>query len=210
MLPLFSTNALPDAPGCRLPFGLGFLAFVALVVLSLMVGFAALSLLLGGLTPEANPPVQPGAHAPDEVPYISPRYIDSGSSHAAVTGAMSYSGDLAADQIRSYVDDEGLAWLAFGGEPTGPDGEPGPAVLVTFNEPEDAVTVAVGTRRATGQDDACVFDIQVTATLVSGHISCASVDVYDGDEVIGTSSIELDFTAGSPPGGGVETDAPDQ
>jgi hypothetical protein len=182
-----------DLLGCRLPFGLGFAAFAALVVLSLMVGAVAVTLLLGSINMppgSGQAPNQPG-HAGSGIPVVSDRYFATGSARASVGGGIAISLSIEIDPISSYAQD-GLVWLSFidNGNPAA--GE----VLVVFNEPEDSVTVANGTRHAIGVDDACAFDVQVTAGLVAGHISCASVDVIDGDEDTGeNTSIQLDFSA---------------
>jgi hypothetical protein len=127
-----------------------------------------------------------------EVPPISERYFSGGSTQGSVTGAFSVP-DLPIDALTSYVDNEGLAWIHFG---TGVAGEP--EALITFNEPENAITVARDGFSATGQDDDCTFNVQVTGTLVSGHISCTNLPVVKDDgESAGTVSIELDFTAAS-------------
>jgi hypothetical protein len=141
----------------------------------------------GGATP--TPPSGPGP-----VPAISERYFDSGTSHVAVTGGLTLSGDLAIDTVSSSVTNQGRALIVFG--PPDPNAL---LVVVTFNEPEDAVTVTQGTKRATGIDSDCAFTVQVTDALVSGHVSCPSVDAFDGDQAIGTASIELDFSAESLP-----------
>jgi hypothetical protein len=151
----------------------------------------------------SNPPV-----GPSRVPVISERYFDLGTSHAAVTGALSLSGDLAIDTIASYVSNQGRANIVFG--PPDPNAL---LVQVTFNEPEDTVTVIQGDHRATGMDADCAFNIQVTDTLVAGHISCPAVDAFNGEENVGSASIELEFSAGSlssgPDGGDPDATAND-
>ena len=197
--------------GCR--DGAGFVG-------GLIILFAVLfALMLGGLNPlgpmgagwnpqQNRPPVQnkPGGNpagggpgggtltvAP--VPPISDRFFDTGTSHAEVSGALTLAGDLAIDTIASYVSNHGRANIVFG--PPDPNAL---LVQVTFNEPEDTVTVIQGDKRATGMDTDCVFNVQVTEALVAGHISCPSVDAFDGEQNLGKATIELDFSAGSIPG----------
>jgi hypothetical protein len=131
------------------------------------------------------------------VPPISERFFDSGTSHVAVTGALTQSGDLAIDTITSYVSPQGRALIVFG--PPDPEAL---IVVFTVNEPEDALTVTQGVLRATGIEADCTFNVQVTDELISGHISCPAVDAFDGDVKVGTASIELDITAESAPEGG--------
>lgn len=125
------------------------------------------------------------------VPPISERFFVGGSVHAVTRGALASEVDLPIDEIKSYVSNDGLAWIAFGAQ-GGPD-----EVLITFNEPENTVTVAQGSRWVKGVDDECAFDVDVTEALVSGHISCATAEVYEGDQLVGEASIEVDFTAAS-------------
>lgn len=189
---------VPDtgAFGCRLPFGLGLMAFVALAILAVTLAAFALPLLFGGGLPGQGPggngqgaPNGPGAD--DGIPAVSDRYFSTGSAQASVTGGISISPSIGIDPIASYAQD-GLVWLSF----IDP-GNPGAGeVLVAFNEPEDSVAVAQGSLRAIGVDDACTFDVAVTAGLISGHVACPSVDVYDGDKDTGNdTSIQLDFSA---------------
>jgi hypothetical protein len=126
-----------------------------------------------------------------DVPYISERLFSGGTTQGTVAGAFSVP-DLTINSYTSYVDNEGLAWIAFG---EGIAGEP--EALITFNEPENAITVANGGFSATGQDGDCTFDVHVTPTVVSGHISCHDLQAMNGGEAAGTVSIELDFTASS-------------
>lgn len=129
---------------------------------------------------------------PVGVPRISERFFDTGTSHSSVTGALALGGDLPIDTVASYVSNQGRATIVFGA----PD--PNALLLqVTFNEPEDTVTVIQGDRRVTGSDDDCVFNVTVTETLVAGHISCPFAEAFNGEESLGTASIELDFSGGS-------------
>lgn len=133
-------------------------------------------------------PSSPSVPPQSVIPPISDRFFGGGSAQAGVTGAFSLTTSMTIDTIRSYADD-GLGWIGF----ESADGE----ILVALNEPENSVTIAQGDLVAIGADDACSFQIQVTPTLVSGHIACPSVDVYQGEKVTGQATIELDFTASS-------------
>jgi hypothetical protein len=133
---------------------------------------------------------------PNGVPPVSERFFSGGSVQATVTGDFTLTTSLSVDRIRSYVSNEGLAWIGFGVEIGG--GPDDPEVLITFDEPGDSVTVAQGTTFAKGVDDQCRFEVQVTASLVSGHISCPSATVYTGaGEESGSAAIDVMFTAGS-------------
>jgi hypothetical protein len=199
--------------GCATPTMLlgvvAFLAVISIVVLAAVFGMGD-SLLGGGPAPAHPAPnavpggaggiavprssASPGlATAPTTVaatvPPISERTFGSGSTQAVVTGGFAEQVDLDIDTIRSYVEPEGLAWIAFGGND-------GPQVLITFNEPEDTVTVAHGARFAKGVDGQCQFSVQVTDTLVSGHVYCPNATVYAIDgSVTGSATIELTFAA---------------
>jgi hypothetical protein len=160
---------------------------------------SASSTTLPSVLPASVPPVassgpsvsQPSAGGQGTaVPPISERYFGSGSVQARVEGAMSVDANLEIDTIKSYVSNDGLAWIAYGAQQPGAD-----EVLITFNEPEDTVTVAQGARFVKGLDDECRFDVTVTDALVSGHISCPAAEAYEGDQPIGQASIEVDFTA---------------
>lgn len=132
-----------------------------------------------------------GDGQPPVIAEISDRYFTSGSVTTAMSGGpFLVSGNLQIDPEKAYAKD-GLGWIAFADGPTD--------VLISINEPENAIAVARGDTYATAQDDACAWDVHVTEALVSGHISCPSVPVVQGTETVGTTSIELDFSAGSEP-----------
>jgi hypothetical protein len=140
------------------------------------------------------------------IPEVSDRYYDSGDASTTVTGPFSLTDQIAIDPVASYSQD-GLSWISFN---DGGDAE----ILVVFGEPENSVTVAQGTNVAIGRDDACNFDITVTASSVSGSISCAAADVMNGSEPSGqTVRIELQFSTTTFPmdktsGNGDPGDAP--
>ena len=198
----------PDGPD---RFGCGRIALTIFAALSLIV--LLLLIVLGTdfgsslqnwlRQQQAEPEAGPG----EQVPEMSARYFGGGTTHASVSGALSISGDLALDTISSEVSNDGLAWLSFGTRTPGD-----PEILITFHEPENAVTVAQGDLHATAQDDACSFRVRVTPALISGTVSCADIPVFRDDEPAGTTSISVEFsaeTASGDPGGG-ETDAPEE
>lgn len=167
-----------------------------------------------GTAPGPNQPGNGGPAGPgtgvggSQFSQISDRYFTSGSAQATVSGAFQFSGDIEIDTDASYVQDD-LAWISFID-----NGNPGAGeVLVVFNEPENSVTVAQGPIHAIGQDAACTFNVHVTESTVAGSIACASVQVLNGTEPAGTSSINLQFSTNSvpmdhgsgDPGGAVET-----
>jgi hypothetical protein len=127
------------------------------------------------------------------VPPISERFFASGTVHAVVSGAIESDVNLPIDDIKSYVSNDELAWIAYGAQVGGSD-----EVLITFNEGgDDTVTVAQGSRWVKGVNDECRFDVKVTDALVSGNIACPAADAFDGDQPIGPASIEVEFTAAS-------------
>jgi hypothetical protein len=171
------------APGCR-----STLFIPILIVLSLiLVGATVIFITFNGVL---TPPAGPGS--PDRpVPPVSDRFFATGSAQARVTGDLAADLDILIDPIASYANN-GLVWLSFVDVRNAGAGE----ILVAFNEPEDSVTVALGSLAAIGRDDACAFDVEVTAGLVAGTISCTDVDVLrDGEEPAGTASIALEFSA---------------
>jgi hypothetical protein len=180
----------PGPRGCQFPV----IALGVALVLLLMLSGAAILMIFGGLPGNAPPPgpVGPGN---DSIPPISDRLFTDGSAQAAVKGDLSINANLSTDKIRSYVQD-GLSWIGFGTEGAN-DGTA--EILITFGEgdPGNSVEVTSGDRVAIGKDAQCQFSVHVTATLVSGHVSCPSADVFNGTEVVGKVSIELDFSASS-------------
>jgi hypothetical protein len=187
-------------------FGCGQIAAVLLGALFILLVVAEILMATGlrnaALFQGAGAAAVPGARGPGNpnalggggsVPSISDRFFSSGSVESTVTGDLSFDVDLSIDQLRSYVKRD-LAWIAFGGET-------GTTVLVSFHEPENSVAISDNNgHTALGVDDQCVFNVTVTAALVSGHVSCPQAQALHGGERVGTTAIELDFSAGTAPG----------
>lgn len=136
---------------------------------------------------------QPGVAAtptPGTVPPVSDRHFRSGSAHAVASGDLSFDVQLPIDKDKAYAQD-GLAWIAFG--------SPGDsrAVLVSFDEPANSVAISRGGETALGVDDQCDFDVTVTDTQVSGHITCPDADALRDGKRVGSVSIDVTFSAGS-------------
>jgi hypothetical protein len=135
----------------------------------------------------------PGQGVPqaDVIPAVSDRYFASGSAQVSVSDGIEISPSLEVEAHTSYAN-EGLLWLSFL-DRTNPDaGE----ILLVLDEPENSLAVVNGPLRAIGTDDQCVFTIQVSDAMLSGHVSCSEVDVLNNEVDTGTNaSIELDFQA---------------
>jgi hypothetical protein len=192
-------SGAPDVPG---KFGCFTVAFVILGALLLILTILVLILSVvtdhfppdfSRLSPANGQAIGPGNDG--AIPPISDRLFSGGSAQAAVKGDLSINADLSTDKVRSYVQN-GLSWIGFGTEGAN-DGSA--EIVITFGEgdPGNSVAVTSGDRVAIGEDDQCQFSVHVTDTLVSGHVSCPSADVFNGTEVVGKVSIELDFSASS-------------
>jgi hypothetical protein len=194
----------PVIRGCAFPG----IALGVVFILVLMLSGAALFKIFGMSGAPLAAPAGQGLNAGNgaangngagqpapTIPPISDRLFTGGSSQATVTGDVSMSVNQSTDKVRSYVKD-GLSWIGFGTEGAN-DGTA--EILVTFGEgdPGNTVNVTSGDRVAIGKDDQCQFSVHVTDTLVSGHVSCPNADVFNGTEVVGKVSIELDFSASS-------------
>lgn len=147
-------------------------------------------------------PGQPGGPAvpgPGALPVISQREFTSGTSSATVAGAFAL--------------DPGTTW-EVGGDSDGRRAHielwVGVAAL-----PDPAMTLVIGaaggepyrieiytgdwvaTHQGTGRDG-CTWQVEVTESTVSGHVSCPAVPAENLDDgSTGTVSVKLDFTANS-------------
>ena len=178
-----------NAPGCA-TFA-KFLAFALLGGMALAVAFFAQHSVSGLTGPQPSAPratVTPTIS--QDVPAVSDRHFGSGSTHAVVSGDLTFDVTLPIDKDQAYAQD-GLAWIAFGSP-----GDPR-AVLVSLDEPANSVAISRNGETALGVDDQCNFEITVTAADVSGHISCPFADALRGGVKFGEVSIEVDFSAGS-------------
>lgn len=199
----------PQLPGCSLPAK--YAGLLLLVGMSFAVIYVVNDTQLGP-GPPPNPLGQQGQNgagagagqgagsgagaagptAPIQgrVPPVSDRHFGSGQAQGTSTGALTFNLQLPVDRDKAYAQD-GLAWIAFDypGTPS--------AILVSLDEPENSVAISRGGDTALGVDDQCSFDITVTATQVSGHISCAEADALRDGKRIGSVAIEVDFSAGS-------------
>lgn len=184
----------PDRFGC--------IAVATVLVLGLLVVLAIVVFLLGSsdfqntLRDFAQGQEDQADSGPGggDIPPVSNRYFGGGTAQAVVTGGFSVSPNIQMDTHASYVQD-GLSWLSFIDITNPGAGE----VLVVFGEPANSVTVASGATVAIGRDTDCNFDIHVTSALLSGSISCGSVDVLVEGKESGTTSIQLHFSADTDP-----------
>lgn len=162
------------------------LAGLTMAVLALVSGFPVLSQPKaphndgGTMTSNPHPAIPP----------VSDRHFSFGTTHAIATGDVSLEMNLPVDRDKAYAQD-GLAWIAFGAP-----GDPR-AVLVSLDEPENSVAISSGGETALGVGSQCVFDITVTDEQVSGRIQCANADARRGGKKVGSTSIEVSFTASS-------------
>ncbi len=133
-----------------------------------------------------------GPAAVSVVPPISDRTYGGGSTPASVGGAFAFSSSVSLNTQASIT--SGYTWLQYGDS-----GSAAPSVLITFDEDSTGgVSVAMGPWIATGTEEQCSFQVQVTLGTVSGHVSCAGVAAYNSDDgSVGVVDIELDFTADS-------------
>jgi hypothetical protein len=171
------------------------LVAVFLVVLALLFLIAQVLFTMGLFDPPASGvgPRGPGSDG-DNIPDISDRSFAGGTTQASTSGFVSLDMDLPIDEISSYVNTDGLAWISFGSLPADARGE----ILIALNEPENSITLSRGDVVVIGRDDDCIFDLDVTETTVSGHISCTGVEGENtANGSTGPVDIELDFTADS-------------
>jgi hypothetical protein len=74
-------------------------------------------------------------------------------------------------------------------------------VPMTFGGPTPGIVApATGPWGATGSTDdhGCAFQLDVTPTTVTGHVSCTDLVAYDKKSgALGTATFEIDFTANS-------------
>lgn len=214
---------LPDMPGC-----LGIASVVGGILMAMfliftMGGLLDVNALLqaiqqqqqqqnAGPGSDPNSPAAQRAARNNALGALPDSFIVGGSATTAVSGELTLSEQIQADTLRSEIQ-AGKAWLGFG-DLVGGTGAA--EILVTLNESgQDTVTVAQGDLAAIGQDEDCEWNITVSASSVSGTVSCSAVEVWrNATEPTGkTASIHLQFsTMLEPTEGGegpAEPDDPD-
>ncbi len=125
------------------------------------------------------------------IPPISTRTIHGGQVHATVSGFFGVDTTVA---INTGVTSAGEfdTWLFYG---TG--GTQGTSIGIFLGDPQ-YVQVTSGTVTVQSKEDECTMQVQVTASSISGHVSCTGVTAYDLPAgTNGLVTIELDFTADS-------------
>jgi hypothetical protein len=71
------------------------------------------------------------------------------------------------------------------------------------------LNVYSGDWQAVYQGQGCSWEVEVSDTLISGHIACTDIPAYNNaDGSTGSIDLEMDFSATSPAGGDAQTSAP--
>jgi len=132
------------------------------------------------------------AQVAGKVPTISARSFTSGSAKLTVSGSFQVDQDVPLNTKASYGDGE-MTWIQFGDS-----GADVPNVLVTVSSDEIGIIVGRGKRTATVGADACTGKMEVTATTVSGHYTCAGATSFDPSTMkMGKVNIDVRFTSKS-------------
>jgi hypothetical protein len=136
------------------------------------------------------------AQTPDSVvPTISARQFKGGSAKVIVKGSFQIDQVVAINTVASISDGE-MTWLQFGAS-----GSAQPNALITYGQDIGegvGINVGKGKLTVTAGSDPCVGEVTITATLMSGHYTCAGVTSYDAATGrMGTVDIEITFTAQS-------------
>lgn len=217
----------PDRFGClsvATVLWMGLMLALAIVVAIVMgddFGSSLRQWLNGNQNQAPNGPGDVADPNADVIPPISNRWYDSGSASTTIGGGpFALNAPIQIDPYASYTQD-GLSWISFIDNTNPGAGE----ILIALGEPENTVTVAQGTKTIIGTDAECKFDIDVTASGVSGSVDCPKADILNSsDQPSGeTAAIHLQFSSASHPmenddgtddgdpgdGGDVETPAGD-
>lgn len=147
---------------------------------------------LPGQSDSASAPAGSG----DEIPVISERAFTSGSATVDVSGSFSLHSTLAmTDLALDYSDGVETAISYEFNRPSG-------GVNLGFSHREGADGLGLNVNLASwmatylGQD--CSWQVEVTSSAVSGHISCHDISAVNSDDgTNGSVDIELDFRADS-------------
>lgn len=131
-------------------------------------------------------------------PPISARQFRSGSVKIVVTGSFTVNADVPINAQASIGDGE-MTWLQFG-----VSGSSTPEALITYGQnQETGITVGSGKNVATGgmmpgEKPTCTGNVQVTATLLSGHYVCKGLSSHNSSSGrLATVDVEVTFTARS-------------
>ena len=154
------------------------------------IPFAAAGLVLAALAAPA------GAQTPDSiVPVISARQYTSGSANLTIKGSFQIDQNVAINTAASISDGE-MTWLQFG-----ISGSALPNLLITYGEDIGdgvGVTAGKGKLTVTAGSEFCDGEVEVTATLISGHYTCTGVTSYDAATGrMGKVHVGISFTAKS-------------
>jgi hypothetical protein len=173
-------------------------SFVLLLLLLVMTGglgnllaqFPQFNTVSGPSGP-SGPQVAPvGPTGP--MPQISARSYNGGSSPVNVNGTFNLGDNLNFD----FGNSDGFdTTLRFGASQ-----ETGQVLIGISSDPAQGYGLNVfnGPWVATSMGN-CMWDVRVTPTLVSGHVSCMDVPAVDQETgAMGEVDIELDFSANSP------------
>lgn len=146
------------------------------------------------LVPTASPtptPTPAGGGGGGPIPPISSRTLSGGQVHATVSGFFAVDANVALNPDRSSAG-EFETWLYYGTTELATV-----RVGIFLGEPQ-YVQIGRDLFTAQSQGEECTMQVNVTGSLISGHISCTGVSAYDlGGTTSGTVTIELDFTADS-------------
>lgn len=115
-----------------------------------------------------------------------------------VTGSFTVNADVPINAQASIGDGE-MTWLQFG-----VSGSSTPEALITYGQnQETGITVGSGKNVATGgmmpgEKPTCTGNVQVTATLLSGHYVCKGLSSHNSSSGrLATVDVEVTFTARS-------------
>jgi hypothetical protein len=132
----------------------------------------------------------PQPDAPDVIPPIADTDWASGTTDLSASGFFNLDTTIGLDPLPSLTGDN-VTFLQFG-----TSGGSDANVLVQVGEGTSGVTLAQGSRTASGTVDDCSMQVQVAGGTVSGTVSCSNIASYDaatGD--VGVTSFHLTFSA---------------
>ena len=181
--------------GC---FAIG--AFIGIVMLTLLLMFGRLPFASDFFKGLSNPDFDTKGTSTSEsatrsdgtVPQISERNYVGGNSPIMTTGAFALGSSLSLDFGRSDGERTTLRY--------GMSEETGQVIVALSSVPDEGygLNVFQGTWVATSMGNDCMWNVQVTNNLVSGHVSCTGVPAENMQNgATGQVDIELDFSANS-------------
>lgn len=131
-------------------------------------------------------------------PPISARQFTGGTVKIVVTGSFSVNADVPIN-TQASIGAGDMTWLQFG-----VSGSSAPEALITYGDnKETGISVGSGKSVASGgmmpgEKPTCTGNVQVTATLISGHYVCKGLSSHDSSTGrLGTVDVEVTFTARS-------------